>query len=167
MAILFAQPYISLRDYDTLEFRSKQYILLVQQSAVNEYERCQQSSATARQEVPPQKVDAGGMRMMGNALRIFECAVEQLLRSCVEAHCRSAGHRAYEATLGAIKEYVAWTATAKDVKVFVQTCLHCLATIPGEKVPRPLGSRLHATKPNEILHFAFLYIGLSRDGKYL
>jgi Integrase core domain len=33
-------------------------------------------------------------------------------------------------------------------------------------VPRPLGTQLHATKPNEILHFDFLYIGLSRDGKY-
>jgi hypothetical protein len=50
--------------------------------------------------------------------------------------------------------------------VFVQNCLHCVATIPGDKVPRPLGTQLHATKPNEILHFDFLYIGLSRDGKY-
>jgi hypothetical protein len=83
----------------------------------------------------------------------------------VEAHCRSAGHRAYEATLCAIKEYVAWTTMAKDIKVFVQNCLHLVATIPGDKVPRPLGTQLHATKPNEILHFDFLYIGLSRDGK--
>jgi Integrase core domain len=55
---------------------------------------------------------------------------------------------------------------AKDVKVCVQNCLHCVATIPGDKVPRPLGTQLHETKPNEILHFYFLYIGLSRDGKY-
>jgi Integrase core domain/Integrase zinc binding domain len=84
----------------------------------------------------------------------------------VEAHGRSAGHRAYEATLGAIKEYVAWTTMAKDVKVFVQNCLHYVATIPGDKVPRPLGMQLHATNPNEILHIDFLYIGLSKDGKY-
>jgi Integrase zinc binding domain len=75
---------------------------------------------------------------------------------CVEAHGRSAWHRAYEATLGAVKEYVAWTTMAKDVKVFVQNCLHCVATIPGDKVPRPLVTQLHATKPNEILHFDFL-----------
>jgi hypothetical protein len=55
---------------------------------------------------------------------------------------------------------------AKDVKVFAQSCLHCVATNPGDRVPRPLGTQLHATKPNEILHFDFLYIGLSRDGKY-
>jgi Integrase zinc binding domain len=100
--------------------------------------------------------------MMNNALWIPERAVELQLRLCVEAHCLSAGHRAYEATLGAIKEYVAWTTMAKDVKVFVQNCLHCVATIPGDKVPRPLGMQLHATKPNEILHFVFLYIRLSR-----
>jgi hypothetical protein len=47
-----------------------------------------------------------------------------------------------------------------------QNCLHCVATIPGDRVPRPLGTQLHATKPNEILHFDFLYIGLTRDGKY-
>jgi Integrase core domain len=55
---------------------------------------------------------------------------------------------------------------AKDVKVFVEKCLYCVATIPGDKVPLPLGTQLHATKPNEILHFDFLYIGLSRDRKY-
>jgi hypothetical protein len=55
---------------------------------------------------------------------------------------------------------------AKDVKVFLQNCLHCVATIPGDKVPRPLGTQLHATKPNTILHFGFHYIGLSRDEKY-
>jgi Integrase zinc binding domain len=106
------------------------------------------------------------MRMIYNALWIPERAVELQLRLCVEAHCRSAGHRPYEATLGAIKEYVEWTTMAKDFKVFVQNCLHCVATIPGDKVPRPLGMQLHATKPNEILHFDFLYIGLSRVGKF-
>jgi Integrase core domain/Integrase zinc binding domain len=166
MASLFAQPYISTHDYDTVEFPSKKKILLAQQSAVNEYERYQQSNATARQEVPPQQVNAGGMRMMNNALWIPECAVELQIRLNVEAHCRSAGHRAYEAMLGALKEYVAWTTMAKDVKVFVQNCLHCVATIPGDKVSHPLGTQLHATKPNEILHFDFLHIGLSGDGKY-
>jgi hypothetical protein len=39
---------------------------------------------------------------------------------------------------------------AKDVKVFVQNCLHCVATVLGEKVPRPLGTQLHAIKPNEL-----------------
>jgi Integrase core domain len=45
-------------------------------------------------------------------------------------------------------------------------CLHYVATISGDKVPLPLGTQLHATKPNEILHFDFLYIGLSTDWKH-
>jgi hypothetical protein len=147
MASLFAQPYISAPDYDTVEFPSEKLILL-QQSAVNEYERYQQGNAMARQEVPPQQVDAGGMRMMNNALWIPERAVQLQLRLCVEIHSRSAGHRAHEATLGAIKEYVAWKTMAKDVKVFVQNSLHCVSTIPGEKVSRMPGTQLHATNPN-------------------
>jgi hypothetical protein len=36
MASLFAQPYISPPDYDTVEFSSRNEILLVHNSAVNE-----------------------------------------------------------------------------------------------------------------------------------
>jgi hypothetical protein len=68
MASLFAHSYISPPDYNTVEFSSKKEILHVQQSAVNECELFQQSNATALQEVPPQQVDAGGLRMMNNAL---------------------------------------------------------------------------------------------------
>jgi hypothetical protein len=38
MANLYAQPYISPPDNDTVDFPSKKEILLKQQSAVNEYE---------------------------------------------------------------------------------------------------------------------------------
>jgi hypothetical protein len=68
MASLFAQPYISPPYTDTVEFSSKNEILMAQQSAVNEYERCQQGNATARRAEPPQQVDAGGTRMMNSAL---------------------------------------------------------------------------------------------------
>jgi hypothetical protein len=101
--------------------------------------------------------------MINNALWILERAVELQLRLCVEAHCRSAEHRAYGATLGAIKEYLAST-MAKDVKVFVQNYLHCVATIPGDKVPRPLDTQLHATKYNEILHSDFFTLGCQETG---
>jgi hypothetical protein len=36
MTSLFAQPYISPPDYDTVDFLSKEEILLVQQTAVQE-----------------------------------------------------------------------------------------------------------------------------------
>jgi hypothetical protein len=40
MASLFSQPYISPPDYDKIVFPSKKEILLLQQRAANEYERC-------------------------------------------------------------------------------------------------------------------------------
>jgi hypothetical protein len=51
-----------------VEFSSKKEILLSQKSAVQEYERGQQSKVNARREEPPQKVGAGGVKMMNNAL---------------------------------------------------------------------------------------------------
>jgi hypothetical protein len=54
---------------------------------------------------------------------------------------------------------VVCTTMAKYFKVFVQNCLQCVATFLGDKVPRPLDTQLHETKPNEILHFDFMYIG--------
>jgi hypothetical protein len=125
MASLFAQPYISPPDYDTVEFPSKKEIILLQQSAVNEYDRCKKSNAAACQEELPQQVDDGDMRMMNNALWIPERAVELQLSLCVEAHCRSAGHRAYEETLGTIKEFVAWTKMVRDVKVCAELFVLC------------------------------------------
>ena len=47
----------------------------------------------------------------------------------------------------------------EDVKNFCKSCLHCQSTLGGDRVPRPLGHALHADKPNELLHFDFLYIG--------
>jgi hypothetical protein len=72
MASLSAKPYISSLDYESAEFPSKKEILLVLQSAVNEFERFQENNAAACQEVPPQQVGTGGMRMMNNALWIPE-----------------------------------------------------------------------------------------------
>jgi hypothetical protein len=68
MASLFQHLYIRPPDYDTVEFPFKKEILLAQQSAVNEYEQYRKGNVTARQEVPPQQVDAVGTRMMSNAL---------------------------------------------------------------------------------------------------
>jgi hypothetical protein len=85
MASLFSQPDISPPDYDTVEFPSNKEILLAQQSAVNEYERCQQGSEMARQEVPPQQVDDGGMRMIKNAYE-FPSVQSSCSYACV---CRS------------------------------------------------------------------------------
>jgi hypothetical protein len=49
---------------------------------------------------------------------------------------------------------------AMNVKFIVQKCMQCFTTIPKDEVPRPLGTLLHASEPNEQLKFDFFYIEL-------
>ncbi len=56
-----------------------------------------------------------------------------------------------------------WTTLAQDVDAFVRACLHCLC-VDGEKVPRPIGSALHAEKPNELIHLNWLCMPMSKTG---
>jgi hypothetical protein len=76
MASIFAQPYSTPSDCNTVDIPYKKDILLAQKSAVEKHERIQQSKATDHREEPPQCVDTGGMRMMQNALWIPERAVK-------------------------------------------------------------------------------------------
>jgi Integrase zinc binding domain len=166
VASLFSQPYVTPPGNDTAELSPQQIILLAQSSAIQEFERGKHSKVTACRDEPRQQVRASDMRMMKNALWIPERAIGLQLHLFVETHCRFAGHRAHEATLGTVKDYVAWAIMTKYVKVFVKICLHCVATVPRDKVQRPLSTLLHALKPDEMLHFDFLCIGLSIDGNY-
>ena len=42
---------------------------------------------------------------------------------------------------------------------FVKQCLHCTDSKAGKKIPRPLGKTVHGTRPGEVLHFDYLYVG--------
>jgi transposase InsO family protein len=71
-------------------------------------------------------------------------------------------------TLSAIHDHYYWKGMSKDVKVFVGSCFRCIASAPRETTPRPRGEALHATKPNEVIHFDYLYMGPSvDDAKYV
>lgn len=89
---------------------------------------------------------------------------ELQLRIMVAAHCGLGGHRGYTTTCNIIKEKVVWDTIDEDVKAFVQSCLVCMLSESGIKVPRPLGQQIHSSKVGEILHFDYLYIGESSDG---
>ena len=55
-----------------------------------------------------------------------------------------------------------------DVKTFCNKCLHCASTKGSILIPRPQSHTLHASKPNEILHFDYFYMGEGEDGyKYI
>jgi hypothetical protein len=70
--------------------------------------------------------------------------------------------------LSAIQNHYYWKDMSKDIKAFVGSCFHCIASAPGETTPRPRGEALHASKPNEVIHFDYLYMGPSvDDAKYV
>jgi hypothetical protein len=66
--------------------------------------------------------------------------------------------------LEAVKKVFWWLKMEEEVHAFVKTCLQCLCTRGGRIEPRPWGEQLHATKPGEVLHLDFLYMGSSDDG---
>jgi hypothetical protein len=80
------------------------------------------------------------------------------LRVFIAAHAGSAGHRGITATTNEIKKHFWWPTLAKDVKHYNNTCLHCVPTRGGTRIPRTLGLQIHGTTPNAVLHFDFVYI---------
>ena len=90
------------------------------------------------------------------------------LRICIVAHTGPGGHRGHQATLKSVSTLFYWPTLTEDLRTFCNTCLHCRSTIGGDRTPRPFGEALHASRPNEILHFDYLYMGSSTAGpKYL
>lgn len=87
------------------------------------------------------------------------------LRIAVSAHCGLGGHRGYTTTCSIIKEKMYWENMEEDIKAFVQGCLVCILSQSGEKIRRPLGSQVHASKVNELLHFDYLYVGEASNQK--
>ena len=48
--------------------------------------------------------------------------------------------------------------------MFCYTCLHCCRTLGGDIEPSPWGEALHASAPNEVIHFDFLFRGPAETG---
>ncbi|KAH9137013.1 hypothetical protein AeRB84_018060 [Aphanomyces euteiches] len=86
------------------------------------------------------------------------------IRIMVLGHCGTAGHRGLEMTLKVVSERFTWCDLIKDVKLFCSQCFHCQKLASGTMVPVPLGSEIHASRPNEVLHFDFFYMGPSDTG---
>ena len=90
------------------------------------------------------------------------------LRLAIIAHTGPAGHRGRRSTARTLKQHFFWHTQKKDIENFVQSCIHCISTTGGEKVPRPLGPAVHGTAPNDLLQFDYIEIGPSRNAdKYI
>ncbi|KAG3194621.1 hypothetical protein PC128_g9193 [Phytophthora cactorum] len=92
-------------------------------------------------------------------------AVELQVRICVVGHFGVAGHRGVATTLEKIANEFFWKNIEKDIEVFVRRCLHCASTLGGPPQPHLLGEAMHAERPNELIHWDFLYMGDSTSGE--
>lgn len=103
--------------------------------------------------------DDKGIWMANGKIWIPKDANSLKLRIAVAGHCGERGHRAYAATLDTIGESYWWDEMKKDVREFTQSCIHCIISRNGERIPRPLSTALHGERPNEVIHADFLYMG--------
>ncbi|CAB1109830.1 unnamed protein product [Ectocarpus sp. CCAP 1310/34] len=108
--------------------------------------------------------DEGLFRVMIDGRKVLwipDTARDMQLRLMLCAHMKEAGHRGVTATMHRLREYCCWSTMDRDVKEFVQQCLHCMDSKSGEIVPRPFGETVHGKRPGEVLHFDYLHVGKS------
>ena len=72
------------------------------------------------------------------------------------AHCGLSGHRGIRATQDRLRQFY-WKNMHKDIEVFCTKCIHCLLG-RSHGLKTMLSSQMHAKKPNQMLHFDFLYM---------
>jgi len=121
---------------------------------------CIKSAQRSSKEKPPNGYVKNGAVWEKNGIYWIPCNASSLqLSIIVAAHTGISGHRGSDATISIIKEKFFWKRMGDDVRTFVKQCFHCIVTRTGKKIPRPLMSTLHASRPNEILHFDYIYLG--------
>lgn len=113
--------------------------------------------------------DEDGLYHKKGKIWIPSDATDLKLRILIPSHCGVMGHRGVEATCSIIMENFKWRNLAADVKVFVNSYLHCVISRTGERIPRPMANKMNGRKPNEVVHMDFLYMdpNASETLKYL
>lgn len=92
-------------------------------------------------------------------------SIDMQLRLCIIAHTGPSGHRGVQPTESILRKSFFWDTISSDVRTFVHSCIHCLSTTGGGKIPRPFGPALHGTKPNDLLQFDYIEIAHGRSGE--
>jgi Integrase zinc binding domain len=105
-----------------------------------------------------------GLFWMGDRVYVPRSAVDVKLRLLIVAYCGRSGHRPYDETRRKLLQGFVWHNMTEGTQLFLRNCIHCQSTSGPYRIPRPLMQTLHATVPNQLLHFEFLYIGPSISG---
>lgn len=61
-----------------------------------------------------------------------------------------------------------WKDIKQAIKEFVQSCIHCIISRNGERIPRPMSAALHGERPKEVVYADLLCTGAAgnEDLKY-
>jgi Integrase zinc binding domain len=105
-----------------------------------------------------------GLYCVGTRLYVPRSAVDVKIRLLMVAHCGRGGHRPAKETKLKLLEHFVWDDVVDDVDTFLSSCLHCATNDGPLRVQRPMMHTLHATKPNPLLHFDFLFVGPNVEG---
>jgi len=110
---------------------------------------------------------AGTVKVKG-AVWIPDKCIDLKLRLLTIAHAGESGHRGTDPTEQALREHFVWKDQREDVRSFISSCLLCVLGKSGNKIPRPLSTTIHACKPNEVIHFDYLFLGENdKEQKYV
>lgn len=85
------------------------------------------------------------------------------LKIAVEGCCGEHGHRTYDTTRETIKATHWWAEEKQDVKEFTQACIHCIISINGNWIPRPLATVIDEKRPTEVAYMDVLYVGPAKE----
>lgn len=64
-----------------------------------------------------------------------------------------------------LRKHFTWSTLSLDVKKFIRSCIHCLSSVGGGKIPRPFGLAVHGTAPNDLLQFDYIKITAAVTGE--
>ncbi|KAF0729042.1 hypothetical protein Ae201684P_003654 [Aphanomyces euteiches] len=117
----------------------------------------------------PAKADLrDGLWMVADRIWIPANAGDLIQRIMIVAHCGSMRHRGEAALVQHVQRKFQVDKIHQLAKKFIAACLLCPHVKGGRVLHRPYASRWHATKPNEGIHFDYLYMGPSKSGpKYI
>lgn len=97
-----------------------------------------------------------------------EAADDIQLRICIIGHRGASGHRGYNSKLLAIQKKFYSKNMEADVKLFVSSCIHCVATLKEMRKPVLFGPAVHGSKSLSSIQFDFLEMEPSVTGmKYI
>lgn len=94
-------------------------------------------------------------------------AVDIKLRNLFIARAGKAGQRDAELTWQVLRKKFLWGDQRNDNRDFASSCLLCVKSKSGNKVPCPLLTTVHASRPNEVIHFNYVFLGqCAKQNKY-